>query len=131
MEEAPGGYVGVNLMAAILKEDFTDLARVALEEGVSFVVQGAGISRDVVRWCREAGTPFDCVILDLTIRGGMGGVETVARLRELDPAVKAVATSGYSDDATLANFREQGFTAFLKKPYSAKELQATLDALLA
>jgi NAD(P)H-dependent flavin oxidoreductase YrpB (nitropropane dioxygenase family) len=60
--EAPGGYVGVNLMAAILKEDFTDLARVALEEGVSFVVQGAGISREVVRWCREASTPFAGIV---------------------------------------------------------------------
>jgi NAD(P)H-dependent flavin oxidoreductase YrpB (nitropropane dioxygenase family) len=61
-DEAAGGYVGVNLMAAILKEDFTDLAQVALEEGVSFIVQGAGISRDVVRWCREANTPFAGIV---------------------------------------------------------------------
>lgn len=56
--EAPGGYVGVNLMAAINHEDFRDLARVSIEEGASFIVQGAGISREIVRWCREAGTPF-------------------------------------------------------------------------
>src|SRR5512137_1672637 len=56
--QAPGGFVGVNLMAAINKADFETLARTALDEGVSFVVQGAGISRDIVRWCREAGTPF-------------------------------------------------------------------------
>jgi NAD(P)H-dependent flavin oxidoreductase YrpB (nitropropane dioxygenase family) len=61
-EEAPGGYVGVNLMAAILKEDFTDLARVSMEEGVSFVVQGAGISREIVRWCKESGTPFAGIV---------------------------------------------------------------------
>ena len=61
-EEAPGGYVGVNLMAAILKEDFTDLCRVAIEEGVSFVVQGAGISREIVRWCKESGTPFAGIV---------------------------------------------------------------------
>jgi len=60
--EAPGGYVGVNLMAAILKEDFTDLARVSIEEGVSFVVQGAGISREIVRWCKESGTPFAGIV---------------------------------------------------------------------
>jgi nitronate monooxygenase len=56
--EAPGGFVGVNLMAAINKADFETLARTALEEGVSFIVQGAGISRDIVKWCRAAGTPF-------------------------------------------------------------------------
>jgi NAD(P)H-dependent flavin oxidoreductase YrpB (nitropropane dioxygenase family) len=55
---APGGYVGVNLMAAINKADFELLARTALDEGVSFIVQGAGISRDIIRWCREARTPF-------------------------------------------------------------------------
>jgi NAD(P)H-dependent flavin oxidoreductase YrpB (nitropropane dioxygenase family) len=60
--EAPGGYVGVNLMAAINQEDFADLARVAIEEGASFIVQGAGISREIVRWCREAGTPFAGIV---------------------------------------------------------------------
>jgi nitronate monooxygenase len=60
--EAPGGYVGMNLMAAINHEDFTDLARVSIEEGASFLVQGAGISREIVRWCREAGTPFAGIV---------------------------------------------------------------------
>jgi nitronate monooxygenase len=60
--EAPGGFVGVNLMAAINHEDFAELARVAMEEGVSFIVQGAGISREIVRWCREAGTPFAGIV---------------------------------------------------------------------
>ncbi|HZZ83044.1 MAG TPA: nitronate monooxygenase [Anaeromyxobacteraceae bacterium] len=60
--EAPGGYVGVNLMAALNHQDFTDLARVAIEGGASFIVQGAGISREVVRWCREAGTPFAGIV---------------------------------------------------------------------
>jgi NAD(P)H-dependent flavin oxidoreductase YrpB (nitropropane dioxygenase family) len=60
--EAQGGYVGVNLMAAINKADFEALARVAIEEQVSFVVQGAGISRDIVRWCREGGVPFAGIV---------------------------------------------------------------------
>jgi nitronate monooxygenase len=60
--EAPGGLVGVNLMAAINHVDFTDLARVSIEEGASFIVQGAGISREIVRWCREAGTPFAGIV---------------------------------------------------------------------
>lgn len=60
--EAPTGYVGVNLMAAIDRSDFERLARAALEEGVSFVVQGAGISREVIRWCHDAGTPFAGIV---------------------------------------------------------------------
>jgi NAD(P)H-dependent flavin oxidoreductase YrpB (nitropropane dioxygenase family) len=55
---APFGYVGVNLMAALNRDDFEAMARTALAEGVSFVVQGAGISREILRWCREANTPF-------------------------------------------------------------------------
>jgi NAD(P)H-dependent flavin oxidoreductase YrpB (nitropropane dioxygenase family) len=61
-DEAPGGYVGVNVMAAINRDDFEALARTALEEGVSFLVQGAGISREVVRWCRDAATPFAGIV---------------------------------------------------------------------
>ncbi len=60
--EAPGGYVGVNLMAAIHHSDFERLARTALAEGVSFIVQGAGISREVIRWCHDAGTPFAGIV---------------------------------------------------------------------
>ena len=60
----------------------------------------------------------------------MGGVETVGRLREIDPDVKAVASSGYSDDAALSDYREQGFAAFLKKPYNIKELQEVLSIVL-
>ena len=60
--EAPGGFVGVNLMAAINRIDFDTCLRIAIEEGVSFVVQGAGISRDVVRVCREAGIPFAGIV---------------------------------------------------------------------
>jgi NAD(P)H-dependent flavin oxidoreductase YrpB (nitropropane dioxygenase family) len=60
--DAPGGFVGVNLMAAINKEDFERLARVSIEEKVSFIVQGAGISREIVRWCREGGVPFAGIV---------------------------------------------------------------------
>ncbi len=80
---------------------------------------------------RDAGTPFDLVILDLTIRGGMGGIETLRKLTEINRDVKAVVSSGYSDDAALSNYRKQGFRAFLKKPYNMEDLQSTLNALLA
>ncbi len=86
---------------------------------------------EAYRTARDAGRPFDVVILDLTVRGGMGGVETARRLREIDPDVRAVVSSGYSDDAAPAAHREQGFTAFLKKPYNIGELREMLNIVLA
>ena len=82
------------------------------------------------REAMAAARPFDIVILDLTIRGGMGGLETLGKLLEIDPGAKAVVSSGYSDEAALSNYRELGFRAFLKKPYNMDELQNTLSVLL-
>jgi CheY-like chemotaxis protein len=68
---------------------------------------------------------IDLVILDLTIRGGMGGAEVLPRLRALDPGVRAVASSG---DSSLAG---PGFEATLNKPYTLEEALAVLRPLLA
>ncbi len=73
-----------------------------------------------------AGTPFDLVILDLTIRGGMGGVDTMQKLAEIDPQVKAIVSSGYSDDTAIANYMSLGFKAYLKKPYDITALRHVL-----
>jgi len=88
---------------------------------------------EAVRQYREAkaaGAPFDAVILDLTVRNGMGGVAALEQLLSIDPAVKAVMSSGYSDDASTANYRSLGFKVFLKKPYHLSELRAVLNGLL-
>jgi PAS domain S-box-containing protein len=77
-----------------------------------------------------AGRPFDIVILDLTIRGGIGGVETFQMLLQMDPHVKAIMSSGYSDDAETANYLSQGFKACLKKPYDVTALRNVLSTLL-
>jgi nitrogen-specific signal transduction histidine kinase/CheY-like chemotaxis protein len=79
---------------------------------------------------KRSGDPYDVVILDLTIQGGMGGAETLQRLLEIDPGVKTVVSSGYSDDSLIAGYREQGFRAVLKKPYNVAELQELLNRLL-
>jgi two-component system, cell cycle sensor histidine kinase and response regulator CckA len=78
----------------------------------------------------RSGKPFDLVILDLTIRGGMGGAEVMGRLREVDPAINAVVSSGYSNDAITSTYRAQGFKAFLKKPYTVDALRDVLGKLL-
>jgi PAS domain S-box-containing protein len=79
---------------------------------------------------RETGKPFDIVILDLTIRGGLGGLETIERLLEIDPDVRAIVSSGYSDNAVVADFQKYGFKASLNKPYKFEDLRDTLNALL-
>ena len=75
---------------------------------------------------REEGDPFDLVILDLTIPGGMGGKETMKRLLALDPGTRAIVSSGYSTDPVMANYREHGFRCVVTKPYSMDELCAAL-----
>jgi PAS domain S-box-containing protein len=67
---------------------------------------------------RERGDAFDLVILDLTIRGGMGGQKTMGKLIEIDPDVKAIVVSGYADDPVMANYKEFGFKAAIAKPYT-------------
>ncbi len=78
---------------------------------------------------RVGGDPFAFVLLDLTIPGGMGGKEAVRRLREIDPALKAMVVSGYSDDPILADCRTYGFTTSLAKPFSFQGLRAAIGEL--
>ena len=80
---------------------------------------------------KAVGRPFDVVILDLTIRGGMGGEEALRKLLEMDPGVKAVVSSGYSDDEVVATHKQHGFRAFLKKPYDMQELSRVLNEVMA
>lgn len=77
------------------------------------------------------GRPYAAVILDLTVPGGLGGIETVAQLRRIDPDIPAIVCSGYSTDPILANFREHGFQAILAKPFRPQELIRTVNQLLA
>ena len=76
------------------------------------------------------GESFRAVILDATVRGGLGGVETIARLRGIDPAVNAIICSGYSDEAALSQFLSYGFRGALPKPFTRRELAAALQKTL-
>jgi signal transduction histidine kinase/ActR/RegA family two-component response regulator len=79
---------------------------------------------------RQRGEPFDVVVLDLTVTGGLGGKETLDRLRALDADVRALASSGYSEDDILARPREFGFRSILPKPYTQQALVEALSAAL-
>jgi CheY-like chemotaxis protein len=74
--------------------------------------------------------PFDLVLIDLTIKDGMGGYETMQKLMALNPNVKGVVTSGFSDDPIMKHYDEYGFVAAIGKPYTTKELVETIERTL-
>jgi CheY-like chemotaxis protein len=74
--------------------------------------------------------PFSAVILDLTIPGGMGGKEAMQHLITLNPQVKALVSSGYASDATMADFKTYGFRGVIAKPYRIGELGQVLHEVL-
>jgi len=79
---------------------------------------------------KEAGEPFDAVMFDLTVPGGMGGKEAFGKLLEMDPGVKAIVSSGYSNDPVMAKYDEYGFKGVVTKPYSIEELGRVLYDVL-
>jgi two-component system, cell cycle sensor histidine kinase and response regulator CckA len=79
---------------------------------------------------KQRNKPFDVVIMDLTIPGGMGGKEAIERLIEMDPEVKAIVSSGYSDDPIMSDYRGYGFRGVIGKPYSIGELTETLRKVM-
>ena len=102
-------------------------------EQIGCVAEAASDGAEAVRLYKKAmksGQPFNAVILDLTVPGGMGGQETIKKLLEIDPEVKAIVSSGYSNDPVLANFREYGFSSVVTKPYRIDELQEVLQGVM-
>ena len=82
------------------------------------------------RRAKEQGTPFDVVIMDLVIVDGMDGKEAIDKLRDIDPQVKAIVSSGYSNDPVLADFQRYGFQGVLAKPYHLEELSTVLQQVI-
>jgi PAS domain S-box-containing protein len=78
----------------------------------------------------ESKKPYDAVILDLTVPGGMGGRRAIEQLLEIDPEIKAVVSSGYSEDAVLAHFQEYGFKGMMPKPFESLSLSKVLHEVL-
>jgi PAS domain S-box-containing protein len=79
---------------------------------------------------QAAGRPFTAVILDSTIPGGMGGRETIARLRTINPQVIALLSSGYANDPMMADCAQYGFRGVVAKPYTVEKLQEVLQRVL-
>jgi CheY-like chemotaxis protein len=84
---------------------------------------------DIYKKSLSSERPVDIVIMDITVKGGMGAKETMPMLLALNPNVKAVVSSGYSKDPIMANYKEYGFAAALPKPYRIQEMTELLEKL--
>jgi CheY-like chemotaxis protein len=80
---------------------------------------------------QKSGRPFDAVILDLVVPGGMGGKETMEQLGEIDPGVKAIVASGYAQDPVMSEYGDYGFKGVIKKPFTLQELHQALHCVVA
>ncbi len=96
---------------------------------VAFAKDGAE-AIELYKKANETARPFDAVIMDLTVPGGMGGKEALQALVAIDPEVKAIVSSGYSKDPVMAEFRKHGFKGVVAKPYRIQELGRALDDVL-
>ncbi len=114
-------------------EEMVQTVAVAMLERVGYVVETALDGQAAVECYRkamEAGDPFDAVIMDLTIPGGMGGKEALKRIAVFDASVKAIVSSGYSNDPVMANPSDYGFCGVVAKPYQLKELSEAVQQVL-
>ncbi len=124
----PKGFVEAQLRKRVLLMDDEELVRrmsKRILESIGFeVVDCSDGAAAVIEYdrARTAGRPFHAVLLDLIVRGGVGGVSAAAQLRAIDPSVKAVAVSGYSDDPAMAEPQQYGFIAAVAKPFTAAAL---------
>ena len=82
------------------------------------------------RTAYEAKRPYDVVIMDLVIPGGIGGREAIVQLREIDPDVCALVSSGYSNDPIMSNYDQYGFAEAVAKPYKNEELRAVVERVM-
>ena len=85
---------------------------------------------DMYKKSMKEGFPFDAVIMDLTIPGGLGGKDAILNLLKIDPEVKCIVSSGYANDPIMANYSEYGFKGVVAKPYTPEKLQKALGKVL-
>jgi len=120
----------------VLVMDDEDTIRDVAGEMLSFLGYDVAFARDgeetleLYRQAAEVQQPFSAVLMDLTIPGGMGGKEAIKVLREMDGNVRAIVSSGYSNDPIMSDYRAFGFSGVIAKPYKIGELKKVLDEVV-
>lgn len=122
--------------AKILLMDDEEIVRtvvIKMLDHLGFAGVPAKDGEEAIRLYQEAGKsgkPFDAVIMDLTIPGGMGGKQAVKHLLAMDGTAKVIVSSGYSNDPIMADFQAYGFCAAIGKPFQIDELVRVFNQLL-
>ncbi len=120
----------------ILVLDDEELVRHTLKEMLKLLgyeVETASDGQEAIekyKMAYEQGSPFQAIIMDLTVPGGMGGKEALAEILKIDPYAVAIVSTGYGNDQILAEYRRYGFKGFLKKPHRIEELAKVLQKVL-
>jgi signal transduction histidine kinase/ActR/RegA family two-component response regulator len=129
----PAVVAGKRVLVMDDEADIRQLVTTLLHRmGLDVVAVGDGAEAiEAFRAARAAGHPFDLVITDLTVPGGMGGKEAMQALLGIDPAVRVIVSSGYSNDPVLADHRALGFRGLVRKPYEIEELATCVARVLA
>jgi PAS domain S-box-containing protein len=114
------------------EEGVRDIVEMTLQQmGHEVVlVEDGQIAVEVYGRARRLGHPFDAVILDLTVRGGMGGMEAFQALLQMDPNVKAIVMSGYANDPAILEPERCGIKCALVKPFDFQELRETVSRVM-
>jgi CheY-like chemotaxis protein len=117
--------------------DDEDIVRMVL----SRVLEKLGFAVDATRNGQEAlevytrtvasGVSYEAAVVDLTVIGGMGGVELARELHHRNPSLRIVVSSGHTDSDAMANYREQGFADVIRKPYTIDEVKKVMASLAA
>lgn len=132
LKEAPAPAEAQGVYSILVMDDdemVSELAEITLKRfGYAVVCCDNGAAAvSLYRSAREKGMPFSLVIMDLTIPGGMGGLEAARQILAFDPEAQLIVSSGYSDDPVMANFSDYGFCAALEKPYNVEEITGILQ----
>ncbi|MEM9445580.1 MAG: PAS domain S-box protein [Verrucomicrobiota bacterium] len=103
------------------------LKRLGYDVGVA---PEGGIALQMYKEASENSDPYDLVIMDLTIRAGMGGEKAIELLRTYDPHALAIVFSGYSDNPVMADYEHYGFNAAIQKPFTIQAMSRSIESVL-
>lgn len=124
----------VSTRRLLFMDDDADIRRL-IEEIMDYLGHDAEYARngeeavEIFRRAKESGIAFDLVVLDLTVKEGMGGDKAIKKMLEIDPEVKAVISSGYVDAPIIKDYQKYGFVDAIVKPYKIEQLKELIDKL--
>lgn len=114
-------------------EEMIRMVSMAMLQHLGYTAEAAEDGEKMLEMYKEGalqGKPYDAVIMDLTIPGGLGGEQAVKKLLAIDPQAKAIVSSGYANDPILAHYHSHGFSGVVVKPFAIEQLASALSEVL-